>query len=185
MERLWSIETVQKAWQFASKKHKGQLYGGKNEGRQVEYLSHIGSVVFELMNCFALERTSRQELSICCALLHDVIEDTEVCYADLSRLFGKDVADGVQALSKNDTIRCKDEKMMDSLKRIKAQPAEVWLVKLADRICNMQEPPKEWNLQKKLQYLKEAEMIYTELKDASNCLSVRLSDKIETYKKYL
>jgi len=185
MDNVWSITIVQQAWHFASKKHKGQVYGGKSEARQVEYLSHIGSVVFELMNCFAHERAGNQELALCCALLHDTIEDTSASYDEIMGIFGITVADGVMALSKNDSISCKDEKMMDSLARIKTQPPEVWMVKLADRICNMQEPPKEWSFDKKQQYLKEADMINSELKNASKWLSDRLQGKMKKYESYL
>jgi guanosine-3',5'-bis(diphosphate) 3'-pyrophosphohydrolase len=43
----------------------------------------------------------------------------------------------------------KGEKMVDSLKRIKDLQKEVWAVKLADRITNLQEPPQSWDNFKK------------------------------------
>jgi len=46
----WSIDKLQDAWQLASKLHDGQKYGGAQEGEKVEYINHIGSVVFETLN---------------------------------------------------------------------------------------------------------------------------------------
>ena len=43
--------------------------------------------------------------------------------------------------------------MLDSLKRIKKMSHEVWAVKMADRITNLQPPPKGWSAKKKEHYL--------------------------------
>lgn len=63
--------------------------------------------------------------------------DTEATYEEVTSLFGKSVADGVNALTKNESLPAKHEQMMDSLTRIKMQPVEIWMVKLADRNCRL------------------------------------------------
>ena len=68
--------------------------------------------------------------------------------------------------------------------RIKKQPKEIWMVKLADRITNLQPPPYYWTKNKIDQYLNEAIEIHEALKDANDVLSSRLLSKIEQYKKY-
>jgi (p)ppGpp synthase/HD superfamily hydrolase len=68
------------------------------------------------------------------AILHDTIEDTDATYDDLSDKFGSRVADGVLALTKDSTLPSKSAKMADSLQRIEAQPIEIAIVKLCDRI---------------------------------------------------
>lgn len=75
--------------------------------------------------------------------------------------------------------------MSDSLERIKQQPKEVWAVKLADRITNLQPPPANWNNDKKKEYLEEAVAIYEALKDGNEYLANRLRIKIQEYKRYL
>jgi hypothetical protein len=57
------------------------------------------------------------------------------------------------------------------------------MVKLADRITNLQPPPRSWyNVEGKIEaYRKEAEKILSELGRASNFLSKRLREKISVY----
>jgi (p)ppGpp synthase/HD superfamily hydrolase len=181
----WSIDEIQKIWQLASKLHDGQKYGGHNDGEKVEYINHIGSVVFEIFNAIQSTENINSDLAIKCAILHDTIEDTTLTYESVNNLFGHEVACGVLALTKNDKIEGQTEKMIDSLKRIKEQPVEIWAVKLADRITNLYEPPYYWNDEKKLKYIEEAKMILNELKDGNKYLAERLEIKIKNYYNFL
>ena len=184
-QKDWSIDEIQKIWQLVSRLHNSQKYGGAKDGEQVEYINHIGSVVFEIIKAIQLTPSINADLSIKCAMLHDTIEDTEISYEKVKDLFGNEVADGVLALSKNSQIESSSEKMLDSLRRIKQQPKEVWAVKMADRICNLYEPPFYWNDEKKLIYIEEAETIYRELKDANEYLAERLKNKIKEYHRFV
>jgi (p)ppGpp synthase/HD superfamily hydrolase len=100
----------------------------------------------------------------------------------LANRFGSNVADAVAALSKDEKIgaESKDKwqqkvlQMADSLKRIKAQPKEVWMVKLADRITNLQPPPHYWTVDKVQRYKQESIKIYETLKDGSPFFADRL-----------
>ncbi|MDQ6530672.1 HD domain-containing protein [Flavobacterium sp. LHD-85] len=181
----WSIDEIQNVWQLVSKLHDGQKYGGSNEGERVEYINHIGSVVLEVLNASRLTDNMNSDLAIKCAMLHDSIEDTPFDFERVNDLFGIEVASGVLALTKNDEIEDSLEKMRDSLNRIKKQPIEVWAVKMADRICNLYEPPYYWNDNKKLKYIEEAEIIHSELKDGNVYLAERLKTKIREYNRFL
>ncbi|MEM6699111.1 MAG: bifunctional (p)ppGpp synthetase/guanosine-3',5'-bis(diphosphate) 3'-pyrophosphohydrolase, partial [Bacteroidota bacterium] len=97
----------------------------------------------------------------------------------------KKVAYGVMALTKNEKLGSKQEMMLDSLKRIKQQPKAVWAVKMADRICNLYAPPYYWTNDKKVNYQKEALLIYEQLQDGNEYLAKRLKQKIDDYSKYL
>ena len=184
-KREWSIDEIQKIWQLASKLHDGQKYGGYNDGEKVEYINHIGSVVFEIFNAIQSTENINSDLALKCAILHDTIEDTTLTYENVNELFGHEVACGVLALTKNDEIEGQTEKMLDSLKRIKEQPVEIWAVKLADRITNLYEPPYYWNDEKKLKYIEEAKVILDELKDGNKYLAERLEIKIKNYHSFL
>lgn len=184
-QKDWSIDEIQNTWQLVSKLHEGQKYGGSNEGERVEYINHIGSVVFEVLNASRLTENMDADLAVKCAMLHDTIEDTAFDYEKVIDLFGIQVASGVMALTKNEKIEDSFEKMLDSLNRIKQQPIEVWAVKMADRICNLYEPPYYWNDEKKLKYIEEAEIIHQELKDGNEYLAERLKNKIREYNRFL
>lgn len=182
---MWSIDELQEAWQLASRLHDGQKYGGQNDGEQIEYLNHIGSVTFEVLNAISQNKEMNASLAIKCAILHDTIEDTEQSYQDVKKLFGEEVADGVMALTKNEKLDGKEKMMLDSLSRIKQQPKEVWAVKMADRICNLSAPPYYWTNDKIIKYRKEAQLIYNELKDGNQYLAQRLQRKIKDYLNYI
>ncbi|MDR2352677.1 MAG: bifunctional (p)ppGpp synthetase/guanosine-3',5'-bis(diphosphate) 3'-pyrophosphohydrolase, partial [Deltaproteobacteria bacterium] len=126
------------------------------------------------------------DLAINCAILHDTVEDTKVTIEDVVRNFGESVARGVLALTKNNNLP-KELRMEDSLRRIKAEPAEIWLVKIADRICNLtpELPFHFWNREKCLSYAKEGEQILETLKGASPIMDTILSDRIDLWKKTL
>ena len=64
-------------------------------------------------------------------------------------------------------------------------PKEVWAVKLADRISNMQEPPPSWNQEKKQNYHRVAKVILKSLQGGNAYLEGRLAQKIEDYKEFL
>jgi (p)ppGpp synthase/HD superfamily hydrolase len=75
--------------------------------------------------------------------------------------------------------------MEDSLRRIRQQPREVWRVKLADRITNLQPPPSYWTPEKRGKYRAEAVTILDALGEASPFLATRLRGKIEAYGEFL
>lgn len=175
----WSQESYIKALIFAGNAHNGQ----KVPGTELPYLTHLTMVSMEVMAALAAEDGLDGNLAIQCSLLHDVLEDTDVGYERLKDTFGEAVLNGVQALTKNDNL-AKLEKMPDSLARIRQQPREVWMVKLADRITNLQPPPKHWTIEKMQSYQQEARQIYDALHTASPFLAARLKQKIEDYDRY-
>jgi (p)ppGpp synthase/HD superfamily hydrolase len=184
MNNNLSIDKLQDLWQKVTLLHSGQTYGGQNENEKIEYINHIGSVAFEIINAIQHTTDFNGELAVSCAFLHDTLEDTAFSFEELKKGYGDEVATGVLALTKNKNID-KDQQMIDSLNRIKQQPKEVWAVKLADRICNLYAPPYYWDNQKKLNYLEEAKIIHTHLKEGNDYLANRLMNKIESYKRFL
>lgn len=182
---LWNPEIYLKAWEYAARAHHGQTYSTPIEGLRMDYITHIGSVTMELLSALAEDRQGiNVDYAMQCALLHDVLEDTPHTYAELTAEFGQAIADGVAALSKNLNLP-RAEQMSDSLARIQQQPKEVWVVKLADRINNLSEPPFHWTSERKLAYQQEAKLIHAQLASAHSLLAARLAQKIEDYAHYL
>ncbi len=177
----WHQDGYTQAWNFAAKAHNGQLVPGTDW----PYLTHIGNVAMEVMSALALSPDIRQpDLALQCALLHDSLEDTAATYEQLRETFGSEVAEGVLALSKDASLATKAEKMADSLRRIRTQPKEVWMVKLGDRITNLQRPPAHWNPVKIKNYWLEAQLILEALGEANVLLAERLAGKIDEYRGY-
>ena len=178
---IWSQEKYIHAWNFASHAHATQLA----PGTELPYINHIANVAMEVMSAIANNSAIQNpDLAVQCALLHDIIEDTDFSFNTVSNEFGDRVASGVLALTKNKELPTKEEQMKDSLARIKKQPVEVWMVKMGDRITNLQPPPSHWNKEKINRYHDEAKSILEALGIADDFLASRLRRKIEIYGMY-
>jgi len=148
---------------------------------------HLAQVCQEATGAVLADPTLNGDLVVQCALLHDVIEDTTTDRAAITEAFGEAVAAGVDALSKRPVGPegqpwGKIEKMADSLARIVLEPREVWVVKLADRVTNLQVPPSHWSKDKIAAYHREAETILDRLGSASGHLAQRMQAKLKAYR---
>lgn len=180
---MWSADAYPAAWRFAAEVHHGQKF----PDTELPYILHVGQVAMEVMAAIAARGGIEQaDLAVKCALLHDTVEDTAknntpVTTEMLRQRFGDAVADGVDALTKDQSLPNKSERMRDSLKRIQQQPPAVWMVKLADRITNLQPPPKRWSKEKIDRYREEAQVIHDALAPGCPVLGPRLAAKIDAY----
>lgn len=167
---------------FAAAKHaeKGQTIPATN----LPYVVHLSNVAMEILLAFQATSDFKLDYAIKVALLHDTIEDTSATYEEIEKEFGTDVAQGVLALTKDDSLP-KTDKMQNSIERIKLLQKEVWAVKLADRITNLQVPPNTWDNAKKIAYRNEAIILLKELKGGNNYLENRMKAKILAYEKYI
>ena len=100
-------ELTNKALRFAYNAHHGQLdYNG------IPYIFHP----------LHLAEQMDDEISCCAALLHDVVEDTNVTFEDLSREFPEEVVSVVRLLTHDDTAEFSNSNYFDYLQPIKAHP---------------------------------------------------------------
>jgi (p)ppGpp synthase/HD superfamily hydrolase len=177
----WDQDTYLSAFRFAAEAHRGQYVPGTAD---LPYITHISCVCMEVIAALQAESGLDGNFALQCALLHDVLEDTDVTFDRIRTQFGEKTAWGVEALSKNAELD-KSVQMVDSLGRIQRQPREIWMVKMADRITNLQSPPREWSQLKIENYYQEAIEIHRTLSPASLFLASRLAKKIEKYKEFL
>lgn len=194
MSKLWCPELYRRAWYFAAEAHQDQRYSGARQGVHVPYITHLGSVAMELGVALMQEQEPKSadsdtnldtfdiDLAMQCALLHDTLEDTPVSYELLVSTFGHAVANGVLALSKDASQGSKWAQMLDSLQRIRQQPKEIWMVKMADRIVNLYDKSFDWKPDKIAAYCQESYVIYEQLASANDYLAERLMGKIKNYK---
>ncbi len=172
-------DLYQEALKFAGEMHADQ----KVPGTRANYLLHISNVTMEVLLANAYENNFDLNYAVQIAILHDTIEDTAATFEDISQRFGEPIALAVQALTKDESISSKELRMLDSLRRINLLPKEVGLVKIADRITNLQKPPSHWSQDKVRQYGEESKTIYHALVDKNAYLYQRLEDKINSYER--
>lgn len=122
---------IRKAFDIALDAHKDQR---RKTGEP--YIYHPIEVAKIVANEIGLGTTS-----IACALLHDVIEDSEYTYEDLKKIFGKKIADIVNGLTKisvmnHQNISVQSENYRKLLLTL-SEDFRVILIKIADRLHNM------------------------------------------------
>lgn len=125
------LELIERALRFSVSAHRGQK---RVSGE--DFVSHSIAVATILVGQL-LDTTS-----IAAALLHDVVEDSEVTPEDLQREFGAEVAGLVDGLTKisNLTFRSTAEEQVENYRKLLlsiARDARVIIIKLADRLHNM------------------------------------------------
>ena len=126
------LDLVKKAYVYSAKVHTGQL---RKSGEP--YLVHpleVAGILAEL---------KLDESSVVTGLLHDTIEDTLATKQEISELFGAEIADlvdGVTKLSQFTAANTQEEKQAENFRKMvvaMAKDIRVLLVKLADRTHNM------------------------------------------------
>lgn len=177
---MFSPDRYADALRFAAAAHAGQNVPGTD----LPYLVHVVAVASEVIAALPHHRELDADLAVTCALLHDAVEDTPVTLDEIAARYGAAVAAGVAALTKDARLPTKAEQMADSLRRIRDQPREIAIVKLADRITNMSSPPAGWSKDKRAAYRVEAGLIADTLGYASAVLEARLRTRMDAYTVY-
>ena len=126
------LDLVKKAYVYSAKVHQGQI---RKSGEP--YLVHpleVAGILAEL---------KLDESSVVTGLLHDTIEDTLATKGEIAELFGAEIADlvdGVTKLSQFTAANTQEEKQAENFRKMvvaMAKDIRVLLVKLADRTHNM------------------------------------------------
>ena len=129
--RRVDTKLIMKAYNYAVEHH------GDQKRRSGEpYIIHPINVAYILAG------VGLDEATICAALLHDVVEDTDVTDEDLRRDFGDEIADMVAGVTKLGTMQfstVEEQQVEDYRKMFLAMGKDirVIIIKLADRLHNM------------------------------------------------
>ena len=123
---------VENALQYSIKMHEGQV---RKSG--LPFVSHCIDVANILID-WNMDHTT-----VVSALLHDVVEDTEVKLSDIEEEFGSDVASLVDGVTKVENIafRSKEHKQAENFTKLflsLARDLRVIIIKFADRLNNME-----------------------------------------------
>ena len=128
--RTYELEPIQKAFEMAYKAHDGQF---RRSGEP--YICHpvaVAKILIEL---------GMDSVCLVAALLHDVVEDTDVELEKIRKTFGDDVAQLVDGVTKLGLIplSTKEEQQAENVRKMllaMAKDVRVIIIKLADRLHN-------------------------------------------------
>ncbi len=130
-DKNYDLDKIVFAYETAARLHKNQK---RDSGEP--YITHPLAVAYIALSL------GMDTDTICAALLHDTVEDTEYTLDELSKDFGADVAmlvDGVTKLGKI-PMATKEEQQAENIRKIilaTSQDIRVILIKLCDRLHNM------------------------------------------------
>lgn len=145
---MTELGLIMRAAAFAAHKHRDQR---RKDEFASPYINHPLSLA-----CVLTEEGGVDDVAtICAALLHDTVEDTDTSFEELEREFGAEIAGIVREVT--------DDKALDKATRKALQiehaaqaSTKAKLVKLADKICNVrdvaQNPPADWELKRRQEY---------------------------------
>lgn len=159
------IGLVIQAAHFAADKHRDQRRKGV---RNTPYINHPLEVAERLNRIGGIEDAA----VLAAAVLHDTIEDTETTHAELAGLFGREIADIVAELSDEAGLSWQERKRLE-IEHAKHISDRAKVIKLSDKTCNVSDtvsnPPGEWTLSRRRDYLEFAELV------AQGCQGVNLA----------
>ncbi len=123
------VRLIERSYDVAAHQHAGQL---RKSGDP--YITHplaVATILAEL---------GMNHETLCAALLHDTIEDTDYTLAELRRDFGDDITSLVDGVTKLDKVKYGDAAQAETVRKMvvaMSRDIRVLVIKLADRLHNM------------------------------------------------
>jgi len=169
------LKILLKALAFAAHKHKDQRRRDVDASPYINHPISLADILCNEAHIIDIE-------TICGALLHDTIEDTQTTAEELEHIFGKAIRDIVMDVT--------DDKNLSKASRKQAQidhaasiSDKAKLVKLADKISNLRDvlnnAPADWNLERRQEYFDWARRVIDQIRGTHPGLEA-LFDEIYT-----
>ena len=164
--RRVDTKLIMKAYNLANEKHKDQK---RHSGEP--YIVHPLNVAYILAD------VGLDDSTICAALLHDIVEDTDVTDDDLRKIFGEEIADMVAGVTKLGTMMFSsvEERQVEDYRKMflaMGKDIRVIIIKLADRLHNMR-TLKYLKRERQLANAKETMEIYAPLANRLGLYSMK------------
>lgn len=171
------FDDIKLAFLKAEQAHKGQQrYSGQ------PYIIHPLNVCILLVE----ELKIKDKSILLIAMLHDVLEDTNMTYEEIEKLFGQKVADGVNLLTKHKDYKKDITQQKKYFWHLKRATKNIQIVKLADRLNNLRDLKDCQENLKRRKYIMDTAYNYLEwAKKVSPYIAGELEDLIFKYREEL
>ncbi len=170
MERPTEIQIVTRAADFAARRHTHQRRKGEAAEPYFNHLAHVAALLAD---------AGADANLVAAGYLHDAIEDQEVTHADIAAAFGQDVADLVAHVTDDKSLP-KERRKRLQIEHARHLPPRAQMLKMADKISNLEalltSPPKDWSLQRRVEYFEWAREVVDECRSAHSGLAGMFDD---------
>ena len=160
------IAVLLRAAHYAADKHRDQRRLG---GRRTPYINHPLDVAERLSRIGGVDDVD----ILVAAILHDTVEDTDATQAELALLFGARVAALVVELTIDKEPHWTDQKKAEIAGAAGLSP-DAKMIKLSDKTSNVSDtvtnPPRDWTLQRRRDYLEFARLVASGCRGANAAL---------------
>lgn len=165
------MKQLAKAIVFAAQCHAGQY---RKDGK-TPYINHP----LEVMNLVVSNVENASTEMLIAAVLHDVVEDTNVTSAEIKHMFGAQVAQIVAEVTDDKTLS-KEERKRIQLAEVHTLSDEGKLLRLCDKICNVYDilyaPPGDWDMIRRMDYIQWSKAVVDKIRGIHKVLEVRFDE---------
>ena len=163
------ISLLMRAASFAALKHRDQR---RKDAVASPYINHPLALACVLSGEGGVSDTA----TLCAALLHDTVEDTDTSFDELEREFGAEIAGIVREVTDDKELDKRTRKALQ-IEHAAHASTKAKLVKLADKICNVRDvadsPPASWPLQRRQEYFDWARQVIDQVRGVHPELEAR------------
>jgi GTP diphosphokinase / guanosine-3',5'-bis(diphosphate) 3'-diphosphatase len=154
------LQTVSQAACFAAERHSGQTRKG---ARGLPYINHLA----EVAALVAMQTDGEDANLVAAAWLHDTVEDTDTSRTEIAARFGEDVAALVMEATDDKSLPKQERKRLQEVTAAH-KSARAKILKIADKLSNVREiladPPHDWDLQRRHDYVAWAARVVSGLR---------------------
>jgi GTP diphosphokinase / guanosine-3',5'-bis(diphosphate) 3'-diphosphatase len=163
---MTDLATFVKAVDFAAGKHRFQR---RKDEDASPYINHPIAVA----NVLATKAGISDPVTLCAAVLHDTIEDTETTAGELEETFGAQITQVVLEVTDDKSLPKEVRKQLQ-IEHAPRLSGQAKTVKLADKICNLRDtlkqPPVGWSLSRCREYFEWAKNVIDGLRGTNPAL---------------
>lgn len=166
------IEQLFKAVEFAAIHHQYQRRSGYD---RLPYINHLLKVVNIL-----LKADEREETLLIAAVLHDVVEDTDVSVDEIAERFGEEVAHVVAEVTDDMTLPYETRKR-HQVEQAPFLSERSKKIKIADKLCNIRDMlgyPVAWSAERKWQYILWSRQVVDQVRGVNVALELAFDEAV-------
>lgn len=175
------FETFLKALRFAAFNHRNQRRKGATQPPYINHPIEVCEILWQVGGV-------RDITTLVAALLHDTVEDTGVSPEAIAELFGEEVRAVVMEVTDDKNLPKQERKRLQ-VETAPHKSPRAKQIKLADKISNVREisedPPVDWDIQRRGQYLDWTEQVVAGLRGDNPALEQRYDAVLSTGRQLL